>query len=192
MSYRTKTLTCLLALCIVGLPLARGAELRSSSNKKMLKVRLIGSEPSVPTTSFGPNWKSYVAEVQSGAERPRLVRFVYRYALSAPTMPGTFLDYALVHRFRALRDEACDMPLASMLYSYKFSSGDFEPVRPTGRELTLEYASSAPRLSAADPAVLPCYVVGPKDYKGSRASQPVEEYSKKSVDELEERTIFSH
>lgn len=185
-SYCTKSLTLLLALSIVGLPLAHGAKLRSNPRTKVIQVRLIASEPSLPTTSFGLNWTSYVAELQFGKEPPQLVRFMYRNYLSAPTLPKSFLDYSLVHRFRALRDEQCDLPLTTMLYSYRFTSGTYDPARPIGRELTLEYASLAPKFSEQDSEqdhqLLPCYVVRAKDYKGSHATKPVVGHPQKSDD----------
>jgi hypothetical protein len=181
-SYRVKSLICLLALCVVGLPFAHGSELPVTSRKKPIKVRLIASEPSTAQTSFDPNWKSYVGEVQSNDGHGQLVRFVYRYSISAPALPGSFMDYTLVHQFNAVRDEGCDVPLASMIYSYRFSPGDDGAARLMGRELTLEYAKSAPALTVQGEEVLPCYVVGPKDYKRSRTSKPAAEFSRKSAE----------
>lgn len=181
-SYRMKSLICLLALCVVGLPFAHASELSLSSRRKPIKVRLIAAETSTALTSFDLNWKSYVGEMQTEDGHGQLVRFVYRYSIAAQALPETFMDYALVHQFNAVRDEGCDIPLASMVYSYRFSSGDEGASRLMGRDLTLEYAKSAPALTIPGEQVLPCYVVGPKDYKRSRSSKPAAEPSRKSAE----------
>lgn len=184
MNYRVKSLTVLFAIGTAGLSLAHGAEHRFSHRKEVIEVRLIASEPSLPVTSFGPNLTSYVAEMRYRNEPPRLVRLVYSHFYSAPPPPKSFLDYAMVHRFGALRDEGCDSPLSSMLYSYKYSSSANEPAHLIGRELTLNYASTAPREFEQDGKILPCYVVRQKDYKGSRVNNVVERHWRRTIEGL--------
>jgi hypothetical protein len=184
MNYRLKSLTVLFAIGTVGLSLAHGADHRFSPRREVIEVRLIASEPSLPGTSFGPNLTSYVAEMRTRNEPPQLVRLVYSHFFSAPPPPKSFLDYAMVHRFGALRDEGCDLPLASMLYSYRFSSSANGPTHLIGRELTLNYASTAPRELEQDDKILPCYVVRQKDYKGSHASNVAEKHWRKTAEGL--------
>lgn len=151
------------ALAILTGP-AYGAKLRAGVKKESVSVRLVGRAASATVSSFGANHQSYVAVLQEGHNKDAvLVKLVYRFLDYDGDLAALFMDYDLVHRFRAVRQPDCDEATDSVLYSRN--------LMPTGeassRAFTFEYAHHAAGVAIPPKTVLPCYVVTPADYKGS-------------------------
>ncbi len=134
--------------------------------KQLVSVRFLGRAPLMPVTSFGANYESYVAALRSHSNKDEgsLVKLVYRFLTYDSRLPASLLDYNAVHRFRAVREPECDQTVEAMLY------GD-RPVLPSGTQVSdfsFVYARNALPMQIPEAAVLPCYVVTPADYKGSK------------------------
>ncbi len=143
---------------------AQGRSLKSSVKKESVSFRLVGRAAPVPITSFGANYESYVAALQSPKTNDvSLVKVVYRFLSYDPRLPVSFVDYDLVHTFRAVRQPDCDESASAMLYSHPLShTGEVQ-----NETFTFEYAKHASDVTIAPAVMLPCYVITPADYKGS-------------------------
>jgi hypothetical protein len=130
----------------------------------MVTVRLIGLASPLPVTSFGANYDSYVAAMRLRKDDVSLVKLVYRFMNYDPRFPASLVDYDFVHKFRAVREPDCDEAVDTMLFSHRITASG----ATAGRDLTFEYAKHAAQIAVAPPTVLPCYVVSPADYKGSK------------------------
>ncbi len=156
----------LLAVLISGLGQLQAASLKPSIKKETVTVRLVGRASSAPVTSFGANYDSYVAAIQSSKNRndAPLVKLVYRFLNYDVRIPASLLDYQMALTFRAVRQADCDESTDSLLYNERVApSGSV-----AGRDLTFIYAKDAVGITIPADTVLPCYVVTPADYKGSK------------------------
>jgi hypothetical protein len=147
-------------------------KLHDSTKKQSVSVRLVGRTPPLPVTTFGANYQSFVATLQTNKDYATQVKLVYRFLSYDQGLPTAFMDYNYVHKFRAVRQPDCDESAATILYS-RHSSPTGETLKSN---LSFEYARSATGVAIAPTAVLPCYVVTPGDYQGSKrlpASIPV-------------------
>jgi len=117
-----------------------------------IKVQLIAREKSLSLTTFGRNTDSYISESRLKHGQSELIRLSFRFLHQESRIPDSFLDYAAIHEFRALRDPSCDGSLQSLLH----------------RSSSWKYAENAPQIDATAETILPCYVVTPEDYKGSK------------------------
>ena len=113
---------------------------------KTIRVRLLAQEPSAPTRNT--DW--YIVELQNKSGGKQFARLTYSFLEFEPRLPDSFLDYSAVHKFRAVRDSGCDVPVARL---------DKRHLQP---------ARHAPNADLDANDTLPCYVVMPKDYKGTR------------------------
>ncbi len=144
-------------------PLVHAEKLRDSVKKQSISVRLVGRASSLPVTTFGANYQSFVAALAVRNNDPLLVKLVYRFLSYDKSLPAAFMNYNYLHRFRAVRQPDCDEVADSVLYSRHAS--------PAGemldRDFTFEYAKGATATTIPATIVLPCYVVTPADYLGS-------------------------
>jgi hypothetical protein len=138
-------------------------KLRDSVKKQSVSVRLIGRASSLPVTTFGANYQSFVAALHAPNGDISLVKLVYRFLSYDHGLPAAFMDYDYVHRFRAVRQLDCDEAADTVLYSRHASPAGEMP----GRDFTFEYAKGAADTRIPSTGVLPCYVVTPADYQGS-------------------------
>ena len=159
-------------LCALAVPLfvLLGWQSASSANlpkvkKETLQGRTVARAISGLPSTIGMNRRSYIAEVYSKREEPRLVKLSFRFLHYENDLPDSFFDYAVTHKFRAVRDTSCDEPLERMFYSDRFDSADHY----LGREFTLKYAKGAPQFTIAPETILPCYILTPRDYQGEIA-----------------------
>jgi hypothetical protein len=143
---------------------AYAKKLRDSIKKQSVSVRLVGRASSLPVTTFGANYQSFVAAFETRNKNDvSLVKLVYRFLSYDQGLPAVFMDYSYVHRFRAVRQPDCDEVAGTVLYSRHASAVGEMP----DREFTFEYAKSATETTIPSTIVLPCYVVTPADYQGS-------------------------
>ncbi len=158
-----------IAVAFVGLLLTfagstSAANLGSSPKKRIVSFRLVGHAAPLPVTSFGANYETYVAALQSRDHQVSFVKLVYRFLPYDASLPASLMDYELVHRFRAVRQPDCDATAESLLYSAQ--------VGPTGellgRNFSFVYSRHAAEIAIPAATLLPCYVVTPADYKGSK------------------------
>ncbi len=152
-------------LLIVCVTQGYAEKLRDSVRKQSISIRLVGRAAPLPISSFGANYASYVAVLQSGNDNKDVsfVKLVYRFMDYDRNLPVLFMNYDYVHKFRAVRQADCDEPADALLYS--------RHVTPVGglvdSEFSFEYAKNATSVAIPATTVLPCYTVAPPDYKGS-------------------------
>lgn len=144
---------------------AFAAGIEPSPKKEVVSVRFVGRAASVPVTSFGANRSSFVAALHSrNSPDVSLVKIVYRFLTYDTSLPASVVDYDVVHRFRALRQTDCDEVADTLLYSHRLApSGEI-----LGRDFSFQYAKNASGITIPPAAVLPCYIVTPAGYKGSK------------------------
>lgn len=162
---RSRTFTTMVLLVVAFVGTMCGADLRPTVKKQSISVRLIGRASSLPLTSFGANYESYVGTLQTKANGLALVKLVYRFMNYQPRFPGSLADHDLVHSFRATRQPDCDERAESIIYSRQVGPAG-QTSEPT---FSFVYAKNASGISIPPSAVLPCYVVSADDYKGTRS-----------------------
>jgi hypothetical protein len=156
-------ITAALAAAALVVP-GRAEKLRFSAPKQSLQVRLVGRAAPLPRSTFGGNEQSYIAAVPSGPDPSgALVRLVYRFLSYDRDLPAAFLDYELVHKFRAVRQPECDAVARSLLFSRRLLAYD----RLTPDEFSFTFARNATQQTIPPERELPCYVVTPGDYQES-------------------------
>jgi hypothetical protein len=158
-----------LFLLLGSVELGHAVKLKDSFKKQSLSVRLVGRAAQLPVSSFGANYESYVAVVQTRKNNdPSFVKLVYRFLDYDKGLSLLFMDYGFVHRFRAVRQPDCDESADAMLYKRQvLPSGDV-----LSREFSFEYAKNVTGAAIPQSAALPCYVVAPGDYRDSHRSLP--------------------
>ena len=134
--------------------------------KKPIHVRLIAVEIAYPRTSFFANDEVFVAEQELAKNESRFVKLIYDFLPYQNPLSSFGLNYSLVHRVQAVRDETCDENLWEVR----------ELQRQSGSAATqFKYAPDSPigDLNRRQ-AHLRCYRVTSEDYeKASR--QPTNE-----------------
>jgi len=138
---------------------AHAEKLRDSVKKQSVSVRLVGRASPLPVTTFGANYESFVAalETQNNKDDVSLVKLVYRFLGYDRGLPAVFMDYNYVHRFHAVRRPDCDEVASTVLYSRHVSAVGEMP----DHDFTFEYAKGAThgeairaQLAGKDPAIL--------------------------------------
>jgi hypothetical protein len=158
----------LVLCCCATVQTAAAAEsgLRPRTKKITVQSRIVARVPLENLSSVGLNHETYLFEFDSGAKDhgPQLVKVSYRFQLRDPQLPTSFMDYGLVHRFTAVRDDSCDESWGALSTRYLFDrNGNYR-----GSQGALVYASNAPVPQMEKQAVLSCYVVTPKDYHSTQ------------------------
>jgi hypothetical protein len=151
MCFTRRALACLFVL-IVTLP-SWPDSLYSKPKYENIQVRLIAREQLAPITSGARNTDWYVVELQGKSGEKHMARLTYSFLAHEARLPESFLNYATVHKFRAVREKSCDSSMAQVA------------------QRNLQYSTGVPK-SFGQNAALPCYVVTPKDYRGSTAARP--------------------
>ena len=165
----TQALVLIVALVATGI-FASAAELHTPTHKtQTIQFRLIATEDAQYITTLGSSSRSYIAAIESRTGEPQLARIVYRYRIGQAVFTGKLLDYTMLHKFRAVRDESCDVSVDALSYSYRFDESNQSFL---GKTLSLDYARFAPKVEAGRDEVVPCYTLTPDSYKGSRALAP--------------------
>ncbi len=103
---------------------------------------------------------------------PETTKIVFRYLGHEDGLSNDFADFDLIHTFKALRDRSCDESWQS--FSTKFVVGK------DGNLLSViiaRYVSPDAVQDIPTNQVLPCYVITPQGYKGSKAVRIVQENS---------------
>lgn len=117
-----------------------------------MQLRFIAREQLAPITATARNTDWFVAERQNKHGEKQFVRFVYSFLHYETRLPDNFMDYAVVRKFRVVRDQSCDSTMEIVSnYGLQFSKN--EP----------------PTLNRS--AVLECYVATPADYRGAKRSR---------------------
>ena len=76
--------------------------------KEPIEVRLIALEVAYPRTSFFANDEVFVAEQELAKNESRFVKLIYDFLPYQNPLSSFGLNYSLVHRVQAVRDETCD------------------------------------------------------------------------------------
>lgn len=138
---------------------------QDSLKTQYVSVRMVGRASSIPVTSFGANYQSFVAAFYAHNNHDvTLVKLVYRFLSYDQDLPAALMDYDLMHRFRARRQPDCDESADTILYSRHSSPSG----KMLDREFSFSYAKNATGVTIPSAAILPCYVIAPADYKGSK------------------------
>ena len=137
----------------------------ASTRKEAIEVRLIALAVAYPRSSFFANDEVFVAEQELAKDESRFVKLVYDFLPYQPPLSSYGLNYTLVHRFRAVRDTACDENLWEMRWLYEQHKAD----GPSNSEW--KYSAQSPIFDLdRRQARLRCYRVTSDDYeKVSRA-----------------------
>ena len=91
------------------------------------------------------------------------MKIVFRYLGYEDGLSSEFVDFGLVHTFKAVRDRSCDESWQA--FSTKFVIG--KDGNPLPVAITRYVVQEAARDVPAD-QVLPCYVITPQGYKSSK------------------------
>lgn len=163
--FRTTCFAWMLAALLFGIHVEEcyAKDSRDTVKKQLVIVRILGRAEVLPISSFGANYHSYVAVVESGAKEVTFIKLLYRFMDHDGALPSSWADYELVHKFHATRQPECDEAADSMLYSqHRAHTGEL-----LDREFSFTYARNA-HITIPETAVLPCYVVSPRDHDGSK------------------------
>jgi hypothetical protein len=118
----------------------------------------------VARSGFSPNRETYLAYFVSKGQPDVTAKVVFRYLGYEDGLSEGFADFGLVHTFKAVRNRFCDESWQS--FSTKFV---------VGRDSTLSaavitrFVSTDAVRDIPDEQVLPCYVITPQGYRGSKA-----------------------
>ena len=140
-----------------------GVSVRHTAKPRKLSFRIVAEAEKLPRSGFSMNRDVYVAEIVDKHGAVRSAKVVYRYLGYEDDLPDEMLSYDQVHTFVARRDPSCDeafQPLSTKLVPM-----------PDGRLSAvgiLRYTVSKSSADFSDDEVLPCYVIGPRNYRGSR------------------------
>ncbi len=145
--------------------LATGRGLHFSQKRKTITARIVAHIPTSTKSTIGRNYDSYLIEVEGsdGDKTQRLAKLSYRHFFQDPTLPASFLDYQLLHQMRVLRDVDCDATWRTLTTRYDVAgkSNDAVPAK-------IVWSSNAPRPRLEGDAVIPCYEMGPSDYRSNK------------------------
>lgn len=143
---------------------AFGLELQKKKNPQTVKFRIAAVTEGVRKSGVSPNRETYLAYLIDSDKSYKSVKLVFRHLGYEDGLSADFADFALVHTFKALRERSCDETYES--FSTKLVVG------PAGKLQSVAVARYVSPDAAQDiPAdqVLPCYVINPQGYKGSKA-----------------------
>jgi hypothetical protein len=139
-------------------------ELKAHKKPQTITFRIAAVTERVPQSSFSPNRAIYLGYMTGDNKSSKTVKIVFRYLGYEDGLSSEFVDFGLVHTFKALRDRSCDESWQS--FSTKVVVGK------DGNPLPVAIAKyAAPEAVQDIPAdqVLPCYVITPQGYKSSKA-----------------------
>jgi hypothetical protein len=103
-----------LFILISGIPAADGELRWPTTRKEPIEVRLIALAVAYPRSSFFANDEVFIAEQELGKEESRFIKLVYDFLPYQPPLSSYGLDYTLVHKVHAVRDNSCDESLWQM------------------------------------------------------------------------------
>ncbi len=139
-------------------------ELKTHKKSQTITFRIAAATERVPRSSFSPNRATYLGYLVDGSKSYKSVKIVFRYLGYEDGLSSEFVDFDLIHTFKAMRDRSCDESWQS--FSMKFAvdkDGNPLPV------LITQYASPDALRDIPENQVLPCYVITPQGYKNSKA-----------------------
>lgn len=90
-----------------------------TSHKQPIEVRLIALAVTYPRSSYFSNDEVFVAEQELAKDESRFIKLVYDFLPYQSPLSSYGLDYALVHRFHAVRDTSCDENLWQMRWLFE-------------------------------------------------------------------------
>ena len=96
-----------------------------SVRKEPIEVRLIALAVALPRTSFFANDEVFIAEQELGNDESRFIKLVYDFLPYQPPLSSYGLNYSLVHRVHAVRDNSCDETLWDMRWQRQATSGNW-------------------------------------------------------------------
>lgn len=140
---------------------AADGEFRAPAQRKQsIEVRLIALAVAYPRSSYFANDEVFVAEQELAKEESRFIKLVYDFLPYQSPLSSFGLDYALVHRFQAVRDASCDENLWQMRWLYERQRP------PTSAGSEWKYSAESP-IADLDrrQARLRCYKVTSDDYE---------------------------
>jgi hypothetical protein len=88
-------------------------------HKQDIEVRIIALAVTYPRSSFFANDEVFVAEQELAKDESRFIKLIYDFLPYQSPLSSYGLDYALVHRFHAVRDTTCDENLWQMRWLYE-------------------------------------------------------------------------
>ena len=134
-----------------------------SSKPKKLSFRIVGITEKIPKSGFSSNRDVFVATVVDKKGKTNWAKIVYRYLGYEDSFPDRLLSPDLLHEFLAVREPSCDESLASLgTKTITATDGRLSSVN------ILRYTTSEAAVESAGEQQLPCFVVQPRAYRGSR------------------------
>lgn len=142
---------------------AYSLELKTHKKPQTITFRIAAATERVPRSSFSPNRETYLGYLASNNKAYKSVKIVFRFLGYEDGLSSEFVDFDLIHTFKAMRDRSCDESWQS--FSTKFiveKNGNPLPV------LITQYVSADALHEIPEDQVLPCYVIAPQGYKNSK------------------------
>jgi len=142
------------------------AESIGSVKPQKLTFRIVGVAEKLQKSGFSVNRDVFLARAVDKKGPGDLVKIEYRYLGYEQDFPDHMLSSGMTHTFNAVRDHSCDESLQSLRTKYVMgANGRLAPIdilRYTGDDLTLDFPAERQ---------LPCFVVQPRTYRGSRQTK---------------------
>lgn len=157
---RQLTLATLL-LIAVSSACALETTLHKKRRPETLNFRIAAVAERTPRSSFAVNAERYLAYVVWKNGQTTAAKVVFRYSGLEEGLSDEFVDYDLVHSFKAIRDRSCDETWGSFSTKVVPLNDHFQSLVAT------EFVSSEAVQTIPGDRVLPCYVIRPQDYKKS-------------------------
>lgn len=137
--------------------------MKAQKKPERIRFRIAAVTNHVPRSSFSPNRETYLAYLVPKAAPPTAAKIVFRYLSYEDGLSQDFADFGVVHTFKASRDRSCDESWQS------FSTAVVtEHDSALSASVVARFVSTAAAQDIPPEQVLPCYVIAPQGYKGSK------------------------
>ena len=137
-------------------------EMKTHKKATRISFRIAAVTDHVPPSSFSPNRETYLAYLVLKGAPPTAVKVVFRYLNYEDGLSQDFADFGVVHTFMASRDRSCDESWQSFSTAVVMGHGSLSA------SVVARFVSTAAVQDIPPEQVLPCYVIAPQGYKGSK------------------------
>lgn len=142
---------------------AYSLELKTHKKPQTITFRIAAATERVARSGFSPNRETYLGYLTSNNKAYKSVKIVFRFLGYEDGLSSEFVDFDLIHTFKAMRDRSCDESWQSFRTKFVVEkNGNPLPV------LITQYVSADALQQIPEDQVLPCYVIAPQGYKNSK------------------------
>lgn len=154
-------------LLLIGSTWALETSLHKKNKAETLTFRIAAVAERTPHSSFAVNAERYLV-YRVGGYNQAPAKVVFRYSGFEDGLSDEFLDYGLVHSFKAVRDHSCDETWHSFNTKVVLKSASLQGV------VAAQFVSPEAVQPIPEDQLLPCYVIRPQDYKKSERAKSSE------------------